>query len=170
MQEENDTKETGGLNQKQELFCRYYTQVGDLFDNGTLAYAEAYDFNLDELSKEKEIKETDAEGKPIKYADSPYTRAYNVCAVNASKLLRVPKVWKRVIELRKEVLNDDVVDSELLRIIKQDSKLEHKLGGIREYNKMKNRVTEHGDLTSGGKPLAITFSPIFNASPTSETN
>jgi hypothetical protein len=29
--------------QKQELSCRYYTQNGELFGNGTLVYAEAFD-------------------------------------------------------------------------------------------------------------------------------
>ena len=37
-----DVSPETGLNPRQELFCRYYTQNDELFGNATLSYAEAY--------------------------------------------------------------------------------------------------------------------------------
>ncbi len=51
-----------------------------------------------------------------------------------------------------EWLKDDVVDSELFKVIK-NHKMESKIAGIREYNKMRGRIIEKTDITSGNKPL-----------------
>ena len=72
------------LNPKQILFCRFYTQNDELFGNATLAYAEAYGYELESLSKERPITQED----PLKYGDSEYTLGYNTCSVLGSKLLR----------------------------------------------------------------------------------
>lgn len=131
------------INLENELFCQFYVKNDALFGNGTLAYAEAYDFKLDELSRDDALY--DEVNKLIQ--DSTYTRAYNVCSVQASKLLRVPKIQERIIVLLNEILKDDVVDSELAKVIKQNHKLDSKVAAIKEYNKLRNRITDNVKVT-----------------------
>lgn len=141
------------LSPQQELFCRFYAQNNELFSNGTLSYAEAYDFRLDELSHESPIIKTDDKGKAVEWGESEYTKAYNTCSALASRLLRSEKIQNRVISLMNEWMKDEVVDSELFKVIMQNSKLESKVAAIREYNKIKGRVTEKIDHTSKGEKL-----------------
>ncbi|RUV40028.1 MULTISPECIES: hypothetical protein [unclassified Mesorhizobium] len=60
------------LTQKQELFCRYYTQNRALFGNATHSYAEAYGYDLDKLSRDDAVFEewTDEQGQPAAETDS----------------------------------------------------------------------------------------------------
>lgn len=130
------------LTPQQELFCQYYVNNDTLFSNATLAYAEAYDYKLSELSKDKPVTGTNqVTGHPI-HGQSPYTKAYNVCAVSASQLLKKPYINARVVELLNQLLRDDVVDAELMRTIKQEKKLDAKINAIKEYNKLKGRIIE----------------------------
>lgn len=140
------------LTPQQDLFCRYYTQNTELFGNGTLAYGEAYDYNLDELSKEKPVLETDEQGVPTKFGDSEYQLACNVCAVQASKLLRLPKIQNRVRVLLNEFLRDDVVDAQLARIIMEGDDND-RIAAIKEYNKLRQRIIDKQDITSNGEPI-----------------
>ncbi len=126
-----------GLNPKHELFCQFYVKNSELFGNATLSYAEAYAYSLDELSRAKPM---DAEGKPTD--DSEYQKQYNVCSVEGHRLLRSPKIQDRLTKLLNEMLKDDVVDRELVKVILQDHKPEAKVAAIREYNKLKARITE----------------------------
>ncbi len=141
------------ISPQQELFCRFYAQNDDLFSNATLSYGEAYDYKLHELSTERPVISTNDEGKPIEFGESEHAKAYNTCAANASRLLRNDKIQARIIVLMNEWLKDDVVDSELFKVIK-NHKMEAKIAGIREYNKMRGRIIEKTDITSGNKPLA----------------
>lgn len=143
------------LNPKQELFCQFYVMNDELFGNATLSYAEAYDYKLDTLSKERPILSTDDLGNPKEYGESEYDLAYNVCAVTSSRSLRSAKVQLRVRELLNELLKDDVVDSELAKVIRQNHKLESKMAAIREYNKLKGRIIDKTDLTSKGEQILI---------------
>ncbi len=140
---------------KQELFCRYYTQNNELFGNGTLAYAEAYEFNLDELSKEKPVTETDDKGKPIEWGDSEFTLAYNTCSVNASKLLRSTKIQDRMTVLLNEYMKNEVVDAELVKVI-IGGKDSDKVAAIKEYNKLRQRIIDKTDITSKGEQITTT--------------
>ena len=110
-------------NQRRELFCRYFTQNDELFNNATLSYAEAYEYKLDELSEEAVYSEPDEKGHREKIDDSEYTKAYNVCSVNGHRLLRSAKIQERIVALRNELLKDDIVDSELSKVIKQNKDL-----------------------------------------------
>lgn len=141
------------LTPQQELFCRYYAQNNELFSNGTLSYAEAYDYKLDELSTEAPVLDTDDKGEPIKWGDSDYKKAYDVCSANASRLLRNEKIQARIVVLMNEWMKDEIVDSELFKVIKQNYKLESKIAAIREYNKLKQRITEKVDHTTKGEPI-----------------
>lgn len=88
------------LNPKQELFCQFYVKNSELFSNATLAYAEAYEYALEELDRTSEYAE---EGE-TKIGPSEYEKAYKVCSVQGSKLLRNPKIQGRMTELLNEML------------------------------------------------------------------
>lgn len=133
---------------ERELFCRYYTQNEELFGNATLSYAEAYGYKLDELPKDDAVSEGGKTTVP-----SSYDRAYAVCATNGGRLLRNAEVQARITTLLNEVLRDDVVDSQLAKVIMQDDKYDAKVAGIREYNKLRQRIIVRTDITSGGEPI-----------------
>jgi hypothetical protein len=134
------------LKAKRELFCRYYTQNQELFGNATMAYAEAYGYELDALSKEGVYEEIENEdgttdhGKLLE--ESEYDKACNVCAVEASRLLRNPKIQDRITVLLNELLKDEVVDSQLAKLVTQDRDNPTKIAAIREYNKLRGRIID----------------------------
>lgn len=142
------------LTPQQELFCRNYTQNEALFSNATLAYAEAYDFKLEELSQERPVTKK-VKGKAVEWGDSEYTLAYNTCSVSGSKLLRNPKIQARVTDLLNELFNDKFVDSQLMKVVMQSKELTPKVAAIREANALKQRVVKRTDLTSGGEPVKV---------------
>lgn len=145
---------------KRDLFCRYYIQNSETRMDGTLSYAAAYGYDLESLSN---VNEVDADGKKIPES-SPRAKAANVCAVEASRLLRNPKVQELLIKLRNEFLRNDVVDAELYKVITQDEERAAKVQGIREYNKLNKRVTDLVDLTSKGKAIGkVVMLPPRNA-------
>jgi hypothetical protein len=136
------------LKPQHELFCQLYVKNEELFGNGTQCYAEAYNYKLESLSHEQVRDEEDN-----LIEDSEYNKAYNVCSVQAHVLLRMPKVQQRITALLNEMLKDDIVDAQLAKVILQDEKLEPKISAIREYNKIRQRITEKVDLTSGGEKV-----------------
>jgi hypothetical protein len=144
MPKENKPK----LNPKQELFAQLYTRNSQMFGNATLSYAEAYGYDLDSLSDEIP--------KDQPTAKSERDKAYNVCAVEAQRLLRNPNVQDRLTVLLNEMLRDDIIDRELAKTILQDHKLESKIAAIREYNKLKQRITEKVEHT-GSLPFNLTI-------------
>jgi hypothetical protein len=140
------------LKAKRELFCRYYTQNSELFGNATLSYAEAFDYKLDELSREAiyeqvEDPETDEVTRGELIEDSEYDKAYHVCSVQSSKLLRNADIQARVTTLLNELSKDEVVDGELARVIRQNVKLDAKIAASREYNKLRGRIIDQSKHT-----------------------
>lgn len=128
------------LNPKQELFCHYYvfgsgtraSESPDSFGvgNGVRSYAKAYDQEL--------------------------PAQYSACGAEANALLKKPKIVERIRELLATTFNDDAVDARLNQII-FSGRDEHSVQGIREYNKLKQRITEKTDITSGGKTFVVTL-------------
>jgi len=107
------------LNAKRELFCRFYITDKEFYGNGVESYAEAYGFDLSNPAK------------------------YKAAQAGASRLLSNVIVLKRINELMEEsVLNDQFVDKQLGFLVTQNADFGAKLGGIREYNKLKMRITE----------------------------
>lgn len=120
------------LNPKQELFCQLYASDRDFFANGVQSYIEAYDINTSEPG------------------------AYNAAKSSAHDLLTKPYILARINEiLEVEGLNDVFVDKQLGFLITQNADLSTKARAINEYNKLKSRITEKKDITSGGKPIPI---------------
>jgi hypothetical protein len=105
------------------------------------------------LSTEGVYSEPDEDGHRIKIEASEYDKAVHVCAVEASRLLRIPEVQSRITALLNEILKDDVVDSQLAKLIMQDDEPAAKIAAIREYNKVWQRITEKHDITRGGLPI-----------------
>lgn len=115
---------------KQELFCQLYATDKEFFANGVQSYLEVYDIDR---------------SKP---------NWYKTACVCASQLLSKPKVYDRINELLDaNGLNDAFVDKQLLFLISQQADLGAKTNAIKEYNKLKSRITDKLDLTSKGKKL-----------------
>ena len=73
--------------------------------------------------------------------------------VQGSKSLRKAKIQERVTALLNELLRDDVVDSQLARVVMQDYKLDAKVAAIKEYNRVRNRVDDAPKILMIGKIL-----------------
>ncbi len=119
------------LNPKQEKFCQLYATEKEFFGNGTQSYIEAYD------------------------PDQSKPNWYKTARSRASELLTSPNVLARINELLDLTLNDQHVDKQLALVITQNADYSSKVAAIREYNKLKQRITEKVDHTSGGKPIPI---------------
>ncbi len=117
----NSDKEGAGseLNERQERFCQLYCSL-EFFANGSKAYAEAYGIDL-ERNPEK----------------------HNSVRVNASELLTNINILHRINELLDlSGLNDSFVDKQLLFVITQNADFSSKVSAIREYNKLRQRITD----------------------------
>ena len=107
------------LTPKQEYFAQLYASDREFFGNGVESYIEAYDFDMTKKN------------------------AYNVAGSAASRLLRNVRVLARINEIMElGNLNDEFVDKQLAFVITQNADFGAKIQGIREYNKLKRRITE----------------------------
>lgn len=112
------------LNPKQEMFCQLYASDREFFGNGVQAYIEAYD------------------------PDTSKPNWYKTACASASQLLSNIKVCERINEVLEEGgLNDNFVDKQLVFIIKQHADFGSKIAAIREYNKLKSRITDKSETT-----------------------
>lgn len=151
------------LTLKQERFCRNYTQNYELYGNSTLSYAEAFGYDLESQPKDDAVYEQDEKGKDtsVVIIKSSYHRMYDDCSAHGSRLRKKDKIQARCRELLNEFLRDEVIDARLAEIIlKGDDK--DSIQAIKEYNKLKQRITEKTDITSGGKPIINIASEIAN--------
>lgn len=111
-QEQDETK----LNPKQERFCQLYVSK-EFFGNGTESYAEAYDIDL--------------------------STKYKSAQAAASRLLSNVIILDRINELLDDSgLNEQHVDKQHLFLINQNADLAQKMAAIREFNKVKGRITD----------------------------
>lgn len=123
---EQSASTTKPLNPKQELFCKLFATERDFFGNGTTAYMEAYGVENNQGTRQ-----------------------------SASKLLTNAHILARVNELLDyNGLNDVSVDRELAFVIAQSADYGSKVAAIREYNKLRNRITERLDMTSKGEQIS----------------
>jgi len=115
------------LNLKQEKFCQLYAGDKELFGHGTGSYMEAYNV------------------EPAKW---------KTAMVNASRLLSNAKILRRINELLElNGLNTPFVDKQLEFLVTQNADFKSKLGAIKEYNQLKNRIKTKLDITSGDEKL-----------------
>lgn len=122
-----------GLNPKQEMFCQLYATDREFFGNGVQSYIEAYNIDLTKRG------------------------AYNVAKANAFRLLTNADILKRINELfEAHGLNDTFVDKQLEKLIVQDADFKSKLGAIKEYNSLQQRVTRKLELSGNEEsPLTV---------------
>lgn len=114
-----EKKASAKLVAKQEKFCKLYASDAEFFGNGVESYAAAY-------------------GKVV-----TNKKDYMVCAAAASRLLKSVKVLDRINELLDSSgLNDQHVDKQLAFLITQSADFKTKLGGIKEYNKLRGRIID----------------------------
>lgn len=117
-------KDEDELTPQQELFCQLYASDREFFGNGTQAYIEAYD-----------VKPT----------------GYNAASASASRLLSNAKITKRINEIFEAGgLNDAFVDKQLEFMITQFSDYKSKISAIKEYNALKQRITQKLDMKHSG--------------------
>lgn len=115
------------LNEKQLLFCRLYVSK-EFFGNGVLSYCEAY--NLDPNDQ----------------------KDYNSARHSATLLLKNVSICKLINDaLEADGLNDIHIDKRLLFLINQNEDKGTALGAIKEYNKLKQRITDKIDMKVTGE-------------------
>jgi len=123
-------KEKQKLTPKQELFCKLFASDREYFGNGVQSYIEAYDIDLKKRG------------------------AYDTAKSQANRMLTKHYILDRIAELMEECgFTNVAVDKELSFLIKQDSDYKTKLGAIREFNKLKQRIIEKVDATSQGEKI-----------------
>ncbi len=107
-----------GLTLQQEKFCQCYIDK-EFFGNGIESYVEAYD------------------------CDKSKPNWYKTAAASATRLLKNVKICERINTLLEEAnLNDIFVDKQLGFLITQYADFGSKMNAIKEYNKLKQRITE----------------------------
>lgn len=112
------------LNPKQEAFCQFYASDREFFGNGVQSYIEVYE------------------------PDTSKPNWYKTACASASQLLSNIKVCERINELLElRGMNDGFVDKQLELLITQHADFKSKLGAIKEYNKLKQRITEKSETT-----------------------
>lgn len=112
------------LNPKQEMFCQLYATDREFFGNGVQSYIEAYD------------------------PDQSKPNWYKTACATSSEILSNPKVCARINELLElSGLNDQFVDKQLQFLLVQHADFKSKLGAIREYNKLKQRISDQPQVT-----------------------
>lgn len=122
----------------EELFCQYYVKDKDLMGNKIRSYMKA--FNVPE-------------------------NKYNSASSNINYIINKEHIILRIDELLKETygkdLNDNTVDRHLLFVIMQNFDLNAKVAGIREYNRIKGRVTHKISVTPELPKPIIEITPEY---------
>lgn len=107
------------LSPKREKFCRLYSTESEFFGNGVQSYIEAYE------------------------PDQSKPNWYKSACSSASRMLGNVKVIARINEILTETgLNDAFIDKQLSFLIAQHADFTNKLGAIKEYNKLKQRIID----------------------------
>lgn len=112
------------LSLEQEMFCQYFTSPTEFFGNGVQSYASAYNVDLNTKS------------------------GYNSAKSSATRALKNPRILRRINDLLEAAgLNDVNIDKQLYLLVNQNADFKAKLGAIKEYNKLKQRITDKVEHT-----------------------
>jgi phage terminase small subunit len=124
------------LTLKQEKFCQNYVSR-EFYGNGVQSYINAYDVDISKKG------------------------AYKSAQVKASQYLSKDIINARINSLLDEAgLNDNHVDKRLLHWINQNNEGNVSIQAIKEYNKLKERITDRVEVTT---PIgSIVINPIKN--------
>lgn len=118
------------LDPKRERFCQLYASDKEFFGNGVETYIEVYE------------------------PDKSKPNWYKTACAAASRMLSNVKVFSRINEILEDRgLNDVFVDKQLLFIINQHADFGSKVAAIKEYNKLRQRITEKINVHIKGKPV-----------------
>ncbi len=129
----NSVKKKPKLNKKQERFCQLFVSK-EFFGNGVQSYIEAYNIPPE---------------------------GYNAARVSASDLLTKPNICDYINELLEQSgLNDEFVDKQLLFMITQNADFTQKMAAIREYNKLKSRITDKKEIDLTGIVKSINMEDL----------
>jgi hypothetical protein len=126
-----------------ELFCQNFVKNPETFNNGMRTLAFVRNQNPDKNEDEDE---------------KTHFNRINVLRNNASRLLTKANIEQRIRFLFLELFDEVEVDKQLSKVIQQDNSWSSKVDAIREFNKLKQRIVEKTDITSGGKPLSVEIS------------
>ena len=107
------------LHLKQERFCQLFASDKEFFGNGAQSYLEAY-----EDKKSKKIM------------------SYKAARACASRLLTNANILSRINELLDIFITNEIVDKNLGLVILQNADFHAKVAAIKEYNQLKNRITQ----------------------------
>lgn len=163
------------LTPKQERFCLNYTQNIEFYGNATSSYADAYEIDLYNLPKDDSIwllkdgtevskreldiieSQSEARTKGARIIkDSTYQKAYDYCSKAGSRLRRNGKIQKRCRDLLNELMLDDVIDARLIDIILKGANSDS-ISAIKEYNKLKQRITDKQEIEHKGSIAGFNF-------------
>jgi len=130
------------LNPRQELFCKLYATNEEFFGNGVASYIEA--FKVDQKKR----------------------NWYKSACASSSRLLSNVKILERINTLlENNGLNDAFIDKQLLFLATQHTDFGAKLGAIKEYNTLKQRIIKKIDHTTKGQKLdfkVVSYKDISN--------
>jgi len=119
------------LNPLQRKFGKLYASERELFGNGVQAYAKAYGIDLSTRG------------------------AYQSAKTCAWRLLTNVDLLAYINELLEVVLNEAHVDKQLAFLITQNADFGSKLGAIKEYNALKNRIKNKMALLGGSVNIIL---------------
>lgn len=127
------------LNPNEKMYCQLYFGGGEYFGNGVWSYIKAFNFDVPLL--------------PISFLKTKEKKKYNVARSGSSDLLAKPHIINEGNKILDSLFKEEIVDRELTKIIMQDKDKMSKNVAIREFNRLKSRVSDKIDLTSKGKQI-----------------
>lgn len=116
-----------GLSAEDEDFCQIFAGPTEMFGNGVQSYIRAYKISV--------------VNKPRR--GNPKEKTYSACKVAAHDRLTNPNFLARINEIFEGGgLNETFVDKQLEKVITQDAEFAPKVQAIKEFNRLKKRVTD----------------------------
>lgn len=132
-------------NLKHERFCQLFVNGGpDYFNNATMSYAEAFDFEMETLSQGVLV----GKKKVRKNVPHDYSGKYAVARSNGNRLLTSADIQQRINFLYAQNFNEDVHDRELQKVITQDEERSAKVSALRLAAQLKGRIIDKTALTN----------------------
>ncbi len=143
------------LNPRQRKFLENYLLNDEMRGNATQSYLDAYGYDLMDYPDDDGV--CDDEGKQV--TRSSREKAYDMCATNASLLMRNHKIQEAKTAILNANMTEAIVDSKMFWHILY-GKGEHSIQAIREFNRLKGRIKEKLEL-SGDAAIQDFYSKIL---------